>query len=488
MKRILRWLPAVAILVSMWGCEKALEVTPKDELAPGNVLTSSAGIKSLLLSSYSNIQNQSSYHHIINFGELCTEMTLNSGGNANLIYNPIINFTWDPSLAEFNSVCWAPYYQSIRDVNLVLENINNVSDVSDPLRRQYVAEAKFVRAFAYTQLYNYFGPVPLRTSTEQEPNLPRCSEEEIKAFIETELNASVPDLPAPGKEEGFGRATKGAAQGVLAKFLLNTKQWQKAADVTKQLMGLNYYQLYPVFKDMFKVENKGNKEMVFVIPCTSSKVNLGNWYPCGAMPIGFKSSDQVPEYVWTATVQNFATKYKLRDAFIKTFDTVDKRFVLVIRKYTNTAGRVIDLTATPNSTASLKYFDNNGLKNDNGNDIPIVRYADVLLTRAEALNELNGPTPEAFNLINLVRTRSGIPNLTLADTPTKEAFRDAILRERGWEFISEGKRREDLIRQDKFVSGALARGITTAKPIHVRFAIPQREVDANPAIIQNPGY
>lgn len=116
---------------------------------------------------------------------------------------------------------------------------------------------------------------------------------------------------------------------------------------------------------------------------------MGNWYPSGSMPVGFQYTDQLPEYKWTSSIQNFATKYKLRDAFVNTFDPADKRFVLVIGKYVNNSNKVVDLNLTPNSTCSLKYFDNNGLKNESGNDIPLLRYADILLARAEALNELS---------------------------------------------------------------------------------------------------
>lgn len=488
MKRIKDLVTILILMNLVASCEKALDVVPKDELAPGNVLTSSAGVKALLLSSYAGIQSQPNYRFSLNFGEVCTDIAFNTGGNENLIYTQFINFTWDPSVGEFNGICWSPFFRAIRDANFVLENIENVSDVSDQIKKQYIAEARFLRAYAYTQLYNYFGPVPLRISNDQEAALPRASDDEIKNFIETELNASVADLPSPSSEEAFGRATKGSALAALSKFLLNTKQWQKAADASKRVMDLSYYQLYPVFKDMFKVENERNKEMIWVVPCTNSKTDMGNWYPSGAMPVGFSSTDQLPEYKWNGATQIFATKYKLRDAFVNTFDPTDKRFILVVRKYVNQAGRTIDLTATPNSTASLKYFDNNGLKNESGNDIPLLRYADILLARAEALNELNGPTQEAFDLINAVRTRAGIPNLTLTNTATKEAFRDALLRERGWEFVSEGKRREDLIRQGKFVSSALARGAANAKTIHVVFPIPQSEIDANPKMVQNSGY
>lgn len=104
------------------------------------------------------------------------------------------------------------------------------------------------------------------------------------------------------------------------------------------------------------------------------------------------------------------------------------------------------------------------------------------------MNELQGPNAESVSLINLVRSRAGITQLQIADIASKEAFRDMILRERGWEFISEGKRREDIIRHDRFISLTLQRRITTAQQKHVRFPIPQSEFDANKAIVQNEGY
>ena len=136
----------------------------------------------------------------------------------------------------------------------------------------------------------------------------------------------------------------------------------------------------------------------------------------------------------------------------------------------------------------MKYFDNNAISNAHGNDIPVLRYADILLSKAEALNELRGVNDSSLLLINLVRTRAGIPDILSADVAGKDAFRDMILRERGWEFISEGKRREDLIRHGKFYTSAVQRGITAAKETHVRFPIPQSEIDANKAIEQNDGY
>jgi hypothetical protein len=151
----------------------------------------------------------------------------------------------------------------------------------------------------------------------------------------------------------------------------------------------------------------------------------------------------------------------------------------------------VTVNLLPNDNARcFKYWDNNQVGNNSGNDVPIIRYADILLTRAEALNELNGPTTECFSLINQVRTRAGIPNLTLTDAGTKDIFRDAILRERGWEFVGEGKRREDLIRQGKFLTLATSRGVPAANinDNKLVFPIPQTEIDANKLCVQNPGY
>src|SRR5690606_20787115 len=123
----------------------------------------------------------------------------------------------------------------------------------------------------------------------------------------------------------------------------------------------------------------------------------------------------------------------------------------------------------------------------NGNDIPAIRYADVLLMRAEALNELNGPTGEAIALINQVREKAGVPPLALAEVASKEAFRAHLLAERGWEFFSEGQRRRDLIRHGLFIESARQRG-KNASQHHERYPIPQPEIDKNPNLEQNPGY
>ncbi|WP_229738630.1 RagB/SusD family nutrient uptake outer membrane protein [Parapedobacter pyrenivorans] len=483
--KIIRYIFTAILVIQLMACERMLEISPESEFAPSNVLTTENGIRSLLYSAYLNFQGQTAKKDVINFSEVTTDIAFNTGGNENLYLTQFINFTWDPSVTQLQGIIWGPYYRVIRDANSVLENMDQVQ-ASDASKRLFIAEARFLRAYCYAFLHNWYGPVPLRTSGAQEKDLARASEDELKAFIESELEACVSDLPDPGAEELWGRANKGAALAVLSKFLLNTKQWDKAAIAAKRVMDLDYYELFPVFKDLFKVENERNSEMILVTPAIN-QFDFGNWFPAGAMPPGFVSTPQLPEYRWIPGIQNFATQYRLRDQFVNTFSEEDDRYVLVVRTYVNTAGQTIDLTATTDNTRSLKYFDNNAVSNAHGNDVPIVRYADILLTRAEALNEINGPNTESLTLLNEVRRRSSLADLEIGDFPSTEAFRDAILRERGWEFFSEGKRREDLIRHGKFISFARERGVN-ADERHVVFPIPQSEVDANSAIIQTEGY
>lgn len=497
MKKLIK--PILVILffaVPFTACEDYLEVVPPGELAPGNVLTTEKGMRALLYSAYeSNNLGAGVGKNIINMMETTTDMAFNSGGGENRTLTLFINFQWDPSVGWIEGGMWNQPYNAIRDANLVIDNIDRIEDASEAKRKMFKAEARYIRAAMYSLLYNWFGPVPLRTSPTQDPHLERATEEEMEAFIETELTEVVADLPAPGEEPEYGRATKGHALGMLTKFFLNTKQWQKTVDASGQLMDLGYYELFPEFRELFRVHNEphvnaSNTEMIVVWPAVAD-IPYGNPFPNGAFPPGFVSAPSIPEFTWTPAMNNWATQYRLRDAFIETFDQEkDERFGLIITEYVNKKGDLINLLKTPDNARSLKYFDNNALGNHHGNDYVFIRFADILLARAEALNELNGPTQQVLDLINRVRNRAGLEDITMAEAGGKEQVRDLILEERGKEFVSEAKRREDLIRHGKFISSALERGVN-AQPHHVLFPIPQAEINANNAISvddQNPGY
>lgn len=488
MKKIAKYIFLIGIAAGFASCEEALDVTPLSEFAPGNVLTSENGIKALLFSAYAHEQTQQNSRFLINNAEMSSDIGFNTGGAENAQLVNIINFTWNANMGTFQGDVWAPEYRSIRDANGVIEYIDKVV-TSDANKKMFKAEARALRAQAYMNLYNYFGPVPLRTDTSQVGDLARATDEEIKSFIENEFKAAIPDLPLPGQEEAYGRFNKGVVSGLLAKFMLNTKQWQKAADASKAVIDFNYYNLFTPYKDLFTVANEQNKEMILVKQCRN-ELDFGNWYMAGALPPGYKSSPQFPQFIYQSTMSNFGTHYRLRTAFVNSFASNDLRKSLICTSYINNANATVNILAGDNARC-FKYWDNATVGNYSGNDVPVLRYADILLTRAEALNELSPvPTTECFALINQVRARAGVPDLTLITTPTKEAFRDAILAERGWEFYGEGKRREDLIRHGKFLSSAIARGVPAAIATtdKLLFPIPQSEISANKLIVQNKGY
>ncbi len=472
------------------GCEGYLDETPYSQLAPDNFLKTREGIESLMGAAYASAANMQTNNSIYTFAqeEWMTDMAFQTGDGVNATALQYINYTIDPTIGLLQGENWDWPYRAVRNANQVLESLGQL-EASDSDKVLYEAEARFIRAITYVKLYMKFGPVPLRTSSEQPLEIPRASEEEMLSFIETELLATIPSLPNPGSEAQYGRAHKAAAQGWLVILYLNTREWQKAADMTSRIMTDWNYGLFEEYEDLFKVENERNEEYIWVRPAkTSADRAASNSWMNTAFPDGF-ARDPRTGLEFSNAWRNWPNEFRLRDEFYNSFDPADKRRLLIISEYINQSGQLINLLDTKDNTRSFKYWpDPDGINASFGNDIPEIRYAEILLARAEALNELNGPTQEALDLINQVRDRAGLEPMTLAEMGGKEALRDHILKERGWEFYSEGKRRQDLIRMDKLISNARERGISNAQPFHVRFPIPFASMDANPLLVQNEGY
>lgn len=465
---------AGTMLAGLTGCSDPLGITPDSELSDEFLATE--GIESVLMSAYSNIQyNAFDGANKMYVSEWPTDIMWETGGGLNGHAVLYINYTWDPSHGWLGGF-WNSSYQSIRDANIVLENIDD-ADVASEDKDIIRAEAKFARATAYFFLYNWFGPTPLITSSDPELEPSRASEEEIVGFIENEYLESTSGLPEQRSSEEKGRATVGAALGMLAKLYLNTKQWQKCADTSAQIMNMGIYDLYPEYPAMFRVENENNDEFIWVHNCINQS-GLGNVLPPASFP---------PSYPTPGSHENWAAQVRLRDDFVNSFEEGDERREPVITEYTDQDGEHIVLLGDDNSR-SFKYWpDPNANGRWTGNDIPEIRYADILLSRAEAINELHGPTQEAIDLVNMIRDRAGLDGVSLSDFASSQDLRDHILKERGWEFYHEAKRREDMIRHGILISNAQERGVN-AQEHHVLFPIPQSEIDANPNLEQNPGY
>ena len=268
---------------------------------------------------------------------------------------------------------------------------------------------------------------------------------------------------------------------MLMRFELNKKNWQDVVDLSQQIMDLGQYSLFQSNNrsDLFKIENEINSEFIWARTYLAN-IDIGMIY----LP---RSAPRDPDYQYLFPPKsNFATNYKVYTDFYNSFDSNDQRRESLLTEYLATTGEIVQLGE--DNIRPFKYQeDPNGFDRWAGNDMPIIRYADILLARSEALNELNGPTQEAVDLINQVRAVAGVENISLADFNNAEALRNHILDERGWEFWNEEIQRQDLIRHGKFISGAIERGLP-AQPFQIKFPIPQSEIEANPNLTQNEGY
>ena len=470
----------IGLLLINAGCEEPLDEQTYSVFGPSNFYQTAEDAEALLNSVYANA---GAYRDVardnLTLGDMTTDLMIESGGAINAQIQPIQDFSF-PTTHPYLLSLWGRFYSAIYRANAVIDRVPAI-DMDETRRAQIVAEARFLRAFSYFKLYDLFGPVPLittsATNAADRPN--RASQEEFVSFITAELEDAGAILSATTAD--YGRATKGATFGLLSKFQLNNKNWQAAADNAKKVMDLGVYNLFTEGNraDLFALNNQQDDEFIFVLPFpTMPTSGLGNTYLSHAAPPGYQF--KFPNKA------NFAAQFKMLSDFVNTFEEGDERRDAFLFQYTNGAGN--EITLGQDNVRSFKYpEDPNGLGDVSGNDYPILRYADILLTRAEALNEVQGPNQESIDLINQVRNAAGIEDLPAADTSSKEALRTAILRERGWEFHTEGLRRQDLIRQGKFIQFAKDRGLP-AQDYQVLYPIPQSEIDKNANLEQNPGY
>lgn len=477
----------IAISIFFQSCESILEEENISQLQADNLLTTRLGLESVIADAYSFMAGYNHIRDIVKREEMTTDEMWQTGGGENGTASSLIAFFWDPnnSLEAFD---WGTFWKVIRDANTVLDNIDNVAELSDETRIQIIAEVRFLRIWAYYSLWNQFGTMPIRTSLTDPQALPRASEEDFNNFMESEMLAVIPDLPEPGNEPNYGRVHSDGARALLCKWYLNNKQWQKCADIAKEIIDRGNFKLFPSAFDLFALENERNSEFILVNALAPNTNNGNNLIPTSFPPDFYIGIDGGLDGVVNTSWANFASQYRLYDEFYNSFEEGDNRRKRIMTKYIKSNQEEVDLLNTPDNTRGMKYPPDPATQGVfHGNDFPFIRYADILLARAESLNELNGPNQESIDLINMIRNRADLGDITVADYPSKEDLRMHILDERRWEFWYEGKRRTDMIRMGVYISNAQSRG-KDAQEKHKLFPIPQEEIDANPLMEQNPGY
>jgi hypothetical protein len=363
-------------------------------------------------------------------------------------------------------------------------------EMDDNLKARYQAELHAIMALVAYTLYDFYGPtaivtdpeIVLNPNAEFEPERP--TKEWMINFIKEEARHSADLLPINYTEDNYGRITKGAALMVLLKLAMHEKNWNEASKISKEIIDLNHYSLQESYISTFSVDNEMNTEIILAIPRTVAD-DANRWLAM-SMPSEYVEPNGIPLQKWGG----FKVPWIMYDKFE---EGNDKRLES-IWGFMNTKDGIVDIRTINASWVQYgaipyKYpADPASTGADHGNDVIIYRYADVLLLRAEALNNINGPNQESIDLINMIRNRAQASVIELSQFSDKQSLNDYILDERFRELFLEGHRRQDLIRHGKYLSEAARRGAPAYDEHFLLFPIPQSAIDENDKIHQNPGY
>ncbi|WP_114778534.1 RagB/SusD family nutrient uptake outer membrane protein [Botryobacter ruber] len=388
---------------------------------------------------------------------------------------------------------WNQFYFSIASANALIKTLDELELDPDFEKRAY-GEAHFIRAFSYYYLVRMWGGVPLRlnaTDINSDFYLPRSSVDQVYNQIFADFKKASESLPLykkiPAAE--LGRASKGAAQGLMAQAYLTygnqlslrgqdpTAQYQNAVVYADSVISSNQYTLISNFKSLFDLQQEANayNEVLFGIRFQVDQQNraqpaAGSEFALRFMVANTRGTTGAPNTGGGGQIRVmpwFGDFYRTGDYVTGTPGDVDfqmdfRNEVSFYTRGVNPSGGVTVMypdgggATRVNTPLVGKYIDPNGKDDRNhGNDFFIIRFAEIFLIKAEAENELNGPTAAAINAFNKVRDRArkadGTPRAVPADLPvattmTKADFRMKIFDERGLELLGEGQRWFDLVR------------------------------------------
>jgi len=468
MKKIIKLL-VIFIWPSFIGCKKFLVEHPKSIASPETVLSSVGGLDAALVGAYSNITGWSKMYSwdVLPLNESFVDYQY-SPFNGDASNGNILSTSYPINFA------WTSLYKIISSANLILANVGNIDN--DPNKNRIEGEAKFLRAWAYFDLVQLFGDVPLVLEPVTDPSNfqpPRTPQADVYKQIVSDLQDAETKMNDAAPQPS--RANKWVAKAYLAKVYLTmagspnnittfngTNTYSLALGKAKEIINSNKYNINVPYRDVFM--NTGDAETIWEI--RSPDLSLYNHYTF------------LSQGIFTPT-----------DAFINSFDAKDVRGPAWGIKTSYVYNGVTYTFPLP---TYMKFVDTvqyaKGQQFQSTLSITIIRYADVLLMAAEADNEVNGgPSTDAYTWINLVRKRAGINNLSGL---SKSAFKDAIFVERRKELYGEGFSWMDLKRFNKFdLLNTTGRPFKTNIDAHLNYyPIFNSEIINNPSITQNPGW
>jgi len=480
MKNTFLILSFISFLITT-GCKDVLTEEPKTFISSANFYKTEGDFEAALMGLYVNVRSMSTekdLHEVFadyNDRPESAEQTGDIWRN-----NPSSNF-WNIRYG------WSVPYEIINNSNMILDALNNI-DLPVAAENRIEAEAKYLRAFSYFSLVQFYGDIPLRkvpVKSLDETQMPKSPQSEVYDLIISDLTFAETNLPDNPIDQG--RVYKLVAKALQAKVYLTSagfplsKIANYALAKTKALEVINSgkFELMDEYSKVFH-NNVYTKESIW--EALFSPPNVGNTLHSICAPTGNTTAILLPT---TAFINSFPNGDRRKEWGIKTNYTNAKGHIIVNRTYFNkfVNEQFFEDELSP-STANTKL----------GYTSQIIRLAEIYLIAAEAENELNGPA-NAYQYINLIRQRARIDKNDPTQVPdlknlSKEDFRKAVLNERKWELHLEGSAWFDLKRAQTFSLVQAARGTSLSVPIGAynnTWIIPDFEISNN-NIEQNPSY
>lgn len=475
-------IPTLVILVIFSSCKKELELTPH-QIYYDNFYQTEEDALNAVNAVYDVLGSVNQYSN--------TLWLLQDISSDDCNARPTLD---DPNLHQFTTYniqptnnylagIWQSSYLGIARANVVLDKVP-VTKMDSATRERAVGEARFLRGMFYFNLVRLFGEVPIITVpvsaslTDEEIYVSKSPVSAVYARIVEDLGIAADKLPLKySNANDKGRATRGAAWGLLSKVYLTTNDWANASLYASKVIDSKQYSLNADYISNFKEANKNGKESVFEVQFYKKANSENSQMVIAGLP-------SIPGLFAAGTETMLPTT-----DLLNSFETGDHR------KDVTFFDHYWYYTFEPHI---WKYWDQDAYKpaatTQSGADFFVMRYSEILLIYAEALNEVNsGPTTEAYTAVNLVRARARngnntvLPDLSGLD---HDAFKKAVLNERRHEFVSEGHRWYDLVRTGTLIESVKRAKGDVANPttINYVFPIPQRELDNNKNLKQNEDY
>ena len=504
MKKIFKYIALSTVLAAgtaLTSCNDLLETKNFVDMAPGNFFQTASDMDAAVTGIYLPLTTNWGY------GDGGTGGWYNALFNADLAaYYPTSMIMTDAmrtyssnTFEEFNmgpssGGALTSTFNMMRFIARATDVINQIeksSGATEDIRNRYIAETKTLRAFYMYVILDFFGPMNVKLDPEtlmSNEIEPRPTLETYIGYIESDLNDAIATTSLPNKYnddgDNWGRISKSIAYGVRMKLYMHQKQWDKAKKDAEEIMKMGY-SLVGNYETVFNTSRTA--EHIWSIP---SNTAYDNFYVTEVLPGDFKRGYNYlgEPYIRGNDSEYFSgwQAYCMRWNFYDTFEDGDLRKKTILIEYDANDGTHKDRSNMV-GPIPLKFTDTQFALYGIMKDHPVIRYAEVLLSYAEAENELNGPTQSAISAIRTVTDRVNAEIPTVA-TASKDAFRDFILAERGRELYAEGQRRQDLIRHGVYIKLAKARG-NNAQDYQVLFPIPQFAItESNGILKQNDGY